>query len=60
MVLSDGREVARPEVVVAKDGGLMGYFHADDSSQYDSWLLWDYDTPEARAELARAGIEIKD
>ena len=60
MTLADGREVARPSRVVARDGYLVGYFHADEDSQYDQWLCWSDDCPEARADLAREKIEIED
>ena len=58
MILRDGREVARPDRAFLRDGGLYGYFYAEDEG-VDQWLLWSEDTPEARDDLAREGIEIE-
>lgn len=60
-MMCNGREVARPDRVFARNGELHGYFYAEcGMGEYDQWLLWSQDTPEARDDLAREGIEIEE
>lgn len=58
-MLFNCQDVARPELVVAtNDGALMGLFLAQHENEYDCWLFWADDTPDARAALAAAGVPV--